>query len=334
MRTWGYFALLIGLLGGATGAAELTGTIAVVNKASNSLSVVDIESATVLGEMPTGRGPHEAVLASDGCRVVVSNFVGGDSLSVFDICKLQPLRTIDLAAHPRPHGMAFVSSDELIATSGPSRTLVRVDIGTGAIKGSIDTTYGSHMVVLAGSNGYSTNVGAGRVTAFTLDSEVAIAQHPVGPRPEAIAVTADGREVWFGNNDAGTVSILDPRTGDLRVVADGFRWPYRIAFTPDERRVLIPDLRGGELRIVPRSGEGPAVTIALPDAVPQGLVVHPSGRYAFQSLNVEDRIAIVDIDRATVTGYLPAGARPDGIVYSPYRHSTGTRENQNTGRDD
>ncbi len=336
MKTWGFFAVLIGLLGGPCSAAEanveLSGTLAVVNKATDSVSVIDVASATVLAEMPTGKGPHEAVLASDGCQVVVSDYVGGDSLSVFDICKLRPLRTIDLAAFPRPHGMVFVgTSDEVIVTSGPSQKIVRVDIGTGRIVGSIDTTYGSHMVALAGSTGYSTNGAADRVTAFRLDSQIAYAQHPVGPRPEAIAVTADGREVWVGSNAAGTVSILDPQTGDLRTIADGFRWPYRIVFTPDESRVLVPDLRGGELRILPRAGDTPAATIDLPGAVPQGLVVHPSGRYAFQSLNLEDRIAIVDLDAARVIGYLPAGSRPDGIVYSAFRHPVDAAQTKTPG---
>ena len=331
MKTWGIIAVLIGLMGGHASSAqanvELTGTLAVVNKATNSLSVIDIASATMLAEMPTGKGPHEAVIANDGCRVVVSDYVGGNSLSVFDICELRPLRTIDLAAYPRPHGMVFVgATDEVIVTSGPSQKIVRIDIGTGRIVGSIDTTYGSHMVALAGSTGYSTNGAADRVTAFTLDSDRARAQHAVGPRPEAIAVTADGREVWVGSNAAGTVSILDPQTGDLRVVADGFRWPYRIVFTPDEARVLVPDLRGGQLRIMPRSGDGPVSMIDLPDAVPQGLVVHPSGRYAFQSLNLEDRIAIVDLEAARVVDYLPAGSRPDGIVYSAFRHPVGTAQ--------
>ena len=304
---------------------SVSGTLAVVNKAANSLSVVDIESAAIIAELPTGRGPHEAILAPDQCRVVVTNYVGGDSLSVFDICTLDALMTIDLAAFPGPHGLEFVASgNEVAVTSERSQQVVRVDIDTGKILGAIDTTYGSHMLALAGQRGFSTNGGADNVTEFTLDTGTAVAHHPVDPRPEAIAVTNDGREVWVGSNAAGTVTVLDPIAQTTRSVATGFGWPYRIVFTPDERRVLIPDLRRERLRIFERASGTELADIDLTGGLPQGVAVHPNGRYVFQALNREDRVAVIDLVSYTVVRYLPTGSRPDGIVYAPVQHRAGS----------
>jgi DNA-binding beta-propeller fold protein YncE len=56
--------------------------------------------------------------------------------------------------------------------------------------------------------------------------------------------------------------------------------------------------------------------IAFPGEGPQGLTLHPDGVHLFLSLSSANRIAIIDIGRREVVGYLPAGNGPDGIGYS------------------
>ena len=88
-------------------------------------------------------------------------------------------------------------------------------------------------------------------------------------------------------------------------------------FTPDQRTVLLPDLRKEELRFLDRATRRELARIPFTGGAPQGIAVTPDGRYAFQSLNAQARVAVVDVASRRVAGHLEAGDTPDGIAYSP-----------------
>ena len=58
----------------------------------------------------------------------------------------------------------------------------------------------------------------------------------------------------------------------------------------------------------------------FPEAGPQGLTLWPDGGTLYLSLNRQDRVAIIDLKTKDITGYIPTGAGPDGIVYSSLVH--------------
>lgn len=84
---------------------DLHGTLVVVNKLGNDVSLIDIASKKVIKSLPTGKGPHELAITKDGKWAVSTGYVGGNSLTVFDVVNAKPVRTISLAKYPRPHGI-------------------------------------------------------------------------------------------------------------------------------------------------------------------------------------------------------------------------------------
>ena len=51
---------------------DLTGTVIVTNKGPSTATVIDVASGRTLATLPTGNGPHEIVISSDGRLAVVS----------------------------------------------------------------------------------------------------------------------------------------------------------------------------------------------------------------------------------------------------------------------
>ncbi|MFE5964461.1 SMP-30/gluconolactonase/LRE family protein [Streptomyces sp. NPDC056463] len=83
--------------------------------------------------------------------------------------------------------------------------------------------------------------------------------------PNDAAVKSDG-SIWFSDPDFGITSDyeghraqseigsnnvyrIDPATGDVRVVADGFGAPNGLAFSADERQLFVSDTRAGFIRV-------------------------------------------------------------------------------------
>ncbi len=129
-------------------------------------------------------------------------------------------------------------------------------------------------------------------------------------------MTPDGAEVWVGSNATGKVSVIDLSTGNVTTAAEGFGWPYRMLFTPDLRTVVIPDLRGNEVRFIDRASHRELGRLSFPNGGPQGITITPDGRYLFESLSGEGRVAVIETATRRVVGHLAAGETPDGVAYS------------------
>jgi DNA-binding beta-propeller fold protein YncE len=300
----------------------LTGTIVVTNKSPSTATIIDVASGRTLATLPTGAGPHEIVLSSDGRTAVVTDYSGqpGRTLTVIDVPAMRVVRTIDLGEYTRPHGIVFLKGDSLVAvTSEQSRHVVIVNVIAGQVRKAIATeNNGSHMVGVTAddTHAYTGNMGSSNVSQLDLRTGKLVRTYAVPAQPEAINVTPDGKEVWVGSNATGKITVINPATGDTATAAEGFGWPYRVLFTPDLRTVLLPDLRNEVLRFVDRATRKEISRLAFPGGGPQGIIITPDGRYVLESMSKQARVAIIDMRTRAVVGYLAAGETPDGIAYT------------------
>ena len=305
-------------------AAGLSGTLIVTNKTPNTATIIDVASGRALATLPTGIGPHEVVVSTDGRVAVVTDYGGPmrRTLTVIDVPGLKVTRTIDLGGYTAPHGIVFLprSADSLVVvTSETTINIIVVNIKTGDVANSV-ATIGQypHMVGVTGdgARAYTGNMRSNTVSEMDLRTGLFTRSWEVPTTPEAINVTSDGKEVWVGSNATGKVTVVDPATGAMVVAAEGVQFPYRMAFTPDLKTAIIPDARGEEVRFLDRATKKELGRIPMPGAGPQGIIISPDGRYAFQSLSTQARVAIIDIASRTVVRQLDAGLTPDGVAYT------------------
>jgi len=325
MRTFTLIPVLA-LCGVATLMAQSTrrGTLVTTNKGASSASLVDLATGRVVAELPTGTGPHEVAVTRDGRIAIVSDYgaqgPGGNTLTVIDIPGKRVLRTVDLGSYTRPHGIAVLPGDTLLAvTSETTGNVVLVRITDGAVLRAIPTGQNtSHMLAVTGDARtiWTGNIRSNTVSELDVARGTTVRMLPVPPQPEAITVSLSGDEVWVGSNTEGVVSVLRTSDGVVETAARGLGWPYRILITPDQRHALIPDYRGGALRILDRATRAERGRVNLTGG-PQGITVTPDSRTAFVALSQEDRVAVIDLESMTIAGYVPAGSQPDGVAFSP-----------------
>src|SRR5262245_271804 len=184
----------------------LAGTLVVTNKTPSTATIIDVRTGRTLATLPTGNGPHEVVLSSDGRLAVVSDYSGqpGRTLTVIDVPAFRVARTLDLGQYNRPHGMVFLAGDSVvIVTSEATGNVVLVNVVNGTISRAIPTQgRGSHMVgVTADARyAYTGNMQSHTVSQIDLRAGTVTKSWPVPNTPEAINVTPDGSEVWVGSN--------------------------------------------------------------------------------------------------------------------------------------
>jgi YVTN family beta-propeller protein len=324
--------------------AASPGTLLVLNKSDNTLSLLDLASKKSLATIPTGVGPHELAVSPDGKVAVVCNYgsqtEAGNSLTVVDVAARKPLRTIDLDKYQRPHGIAWLRGNEVVVTSQASRSLLIVDVGAGAVTGVVATDQdGSHMVALAPAHNraFVANVGSGSVSAIDLKEKRLLANIPTGEGTEGIAISPDQREVWASSRAANTVAVID--AASLKVIAtlESKALPIRVKFTPDGKHVLISNAQSGDVAVFDAdtkreaqrismqaktgesiSGSGPPVgNQRSQNPVPVGILVVPTLSQAFVANTNADTLSVIDLKTWQLVDRLTAGKEPDGLGYSP-----------------
>ena len=319
-------------------AAAPSGTVIVANMGDNTATLLDVASRRVVATLPTGDGAHEVAVSHDGRWAVVSNYgvrgAPGSSLTVIDVPAAIVARTINLGDFKRPHGSAFLPGDSLfVVTSEASRAVVLVNFRDGTVAGSIPTNHpASHMLAMTadGRRIYTSNVADGTVSELDVPGRQFVREFTVAPAVEGIAVTPNGDQVWVGSNQAKTTTVLDSRAGAAVGTLSGFGMPYRLAVTPDSRTVVITDPPNAVVRIVDRATRMDRASVKIPSEgvtdkaefpgspSPEGVILSRDGRTAYVALQGSSRVAVIDIASATVVAYLPTGAGPDGIGYSPF----------------
>ena len=165
-----------------------TGTLVVSNMNDHTATVVDAATGRVHATLPTGEGPHEVAVSRDGRTALVSNYgvrgKPGNTITVIDVARAAVARTLTLAGFERPHGMAFLPGDTLVAvTSEVGRAVLLVDVRDGRVADTLATNgRGSHMLALTarGDRVFTANIPDGPVSALDVSGRDSVRVLPVG----------------------------------------------------------------------------------------------------------------------------------------------------------
>jgi YVTN family beta-propeller protein len=298
-------------------AAELL----VLNKSDSTLSFIDSASGNTIATVPTGEGPHEVELSSDGRLAFVSNYgasVAGKTLSVIDVAARKELKRVDLGELRRPHGLSF-SNGKLYFTVEDSRRVGRYDPKTQRIDWSFETEQGrTHMVIASrdGSTLFASNMGSNTIGVLERGAGDRWTQTliSVGSGPEGLDLSPDGRELWSAHSGDGGVSIIDVAG---KKVIDTFdaktKRSNRVKFSPDGQLVLISDLGGGELLVLDARKRSEKVRIKVGKS-PSGILI-PNNEQAYVAVSGENHVAVVDLKTLGIARTIKTGNGPDGMAW-------------------
>ncbi len=296
----------------------------VLNKAENSLAIVDPATQKVVARIPTGEGPHEIAASSDGKLAVVTNYGAkdpGHSLSVIDLTTQKEIHRVDLGPLGRPHGILFADGEfyftaelnKLIARYDPAANKLDWLLGVGQNR--------THMLVRTKylNEFFTSNVDSGTVTAIEKSSDPSGWKEtniPVGKAVEGIDISPDDKEVWVANAGDGTVSIIEIATSKVIQTFDArTKHSNRLKFTPDGKFALISDPATGELVIVDAATRTITKMLNVGRG-PGGILIVPDGSRAYVALAGDNAVAIIDLHKLEVTGQIPTGQGPDGLAWS------------------
>jgi YVTN family beta-propeller protein len=267
-----------GLAGHAQAAP--TGRLAyVANLRSNTVSVYDPTTDTVVATIPVGSFPFGVAVSPDGSQVYVTDN-GSNTVSVIDAATKTVTATIPVGSLPEP--VAF-SPDGAYAYVG-----VFVSPGVGGVD-VIDT--------------------ATRTVIGTIQ---------VGSEPSGIAVTPDGSQVYVANFVGSSVSVIDAATNTVSatIASAGALTPAAVAISPDGARAYTANFNSNNVSVID-TATNTILALVPVGGGPVGVSLSPDGTRVYVSDEDANTVSVIDSATDTVIASVPVGATPTAVVADP-----------------
>jgi DNA-binding beta-propeller fold protein YncE len=263
-----------GAVAGASGARKhipVSGTVWAVERfdgGPNTLAAFDAASGDVLGVVPLGRRPI-GVTAPRGTGKVYTADERSNQLTVVSKDGLTIVRRIPIG--PLPHHVMASRNGKLVYVG---------EYGTNKV-GVVDTSLDQ------------------RVAEYTASSNP-------GAKTHAVWITNNGKELYAANegsvqSDTGTLSKLDPATGERLWEIPTGRRPSEVLVTPDRKTAYVTIRNDNQVKVYDVSGADPAfLGETFIGVQPDTLQMTNDGKTLVVGLRSIPQLALMDTQTLTV----------------------------------
>lgn len=153
------------------------------------------------------------------------------------------------------------------------------------------------------------------VAAISAQDGNLMASIPTGEGEHAIAFSDDSRNLFVGNTETGTVSVIDPstlqKTEDIPVGGE----PSLLAWSEKSQALYVTDQKTGLIKVIDGRSKKIITTIeAMPGAVE--LAFERTGRFAFLIYPDDDRMQILDAASNRIVQTGNTESRPTQLAFS------------------
>jgi DNA-binding beta-propeller fold protein YncE len=313
--------LLLATLSAFASMSQAGDTLLALDRDGGRLHLIDVDSFELRQTLDVGQAPHE-VLAMPGGRAYVALY--GDQQNVghmlveIDIAQGKVARRIDTSPLLRPHGLVR-AGDNLYFTAELNRAVGRFNPQSGLV----DRVLGigrdiSHMIEIApdGQQLFTADMLSGSVSRIDFRVQQptpALTHYSIGDKPEGLAITPDGRELWVGLNGEGKLKVLDLASGSIVAELAAGSQPARVKITPDGKYALCIDPQQSQLLVFDIANRKLAHTHRIA-GIPLGMVPTADSRRVYSTLVEAGALAEIEIETGKVLRRVELGAVSDGMA--------------------
>ena len=300
----------------------------VVNKAANTLGLIDPDSGRQVATVPeSGITAHEVVASPDGKLAFVPIYgnsgVGqpgtdGSAMDVVDLESRRVIQTIDFGRGVRPHCAVIGPKDGLLyVTTELKQSVTIIDLHTLKIVGEISTGQPeSHMLAISpdGLRGYTANVGPGTVSVLDMAGRKTLSVIPVANHVQRISVSADGRWVFTSDTQKPRLGVISTGANKVERWIDLPGEGYGSAVTPNGAMVIIAIPDRNSVAIVDVKTMQIVKTVGVAPN-PQEVLVRPDGLVAYVSCIQTSQVAAINLSDWSVKLF-DASKGADGLAWA------------------
>jgi len=280
--------LLSAMLGWAGKPAAQNLRLYVGNSRGDDVSIVDLASMKVIGDIKLGDRIHGVAVQPDGKRLFVT-VESDDTLRIIDTTTRQAVGTVKVSG--RPNQIAVTPDGKYVAV--PIRDGDAVDIVDVAKQKVVKSLpiKEPHNALNTGSNRYIfvSSMASHEINIIDLEKMDYSAVIPAGGRPRPYVVSPDGKTMFVAVAELHGFVVVD--VAEKKVL----------------ERVEMPAEHP-----VPRP-----LQYESADTRTHGLALTPDGGQLWISSLLDDCVYIYDVKAKKIVGKVPTGGGPNWLVFTP-----------------
>lgn len=305
------------------------------DQVSNTVSVIDPATNQLLGLIKLGELPPAALLplykgqslvhglgySPDGTRLCVVS-IGSNAITLINTATNKPIKSRYLGRSPHE---AFFTPDgkEIYAAVRGEDYVSVLDAETLEEKARVKTNPGPGMILFRPDGKYAFVPSSFTPELCVIDTaarEVVARVPQASPFSPNLAVSADGKQVWFTLKDSGKTQVMEaaPPFAILGTVDSG----------PITNHVTCVDNAQGhfayvtvgsldEVKVYRRDPPFEQVAVIPTGALPHGIWGSPDGSRVYVGLENEAMTQAIDTMTNKVIATIPVGQLPQALVYVP-----------------
>ncbi|MBT2758800.1 YncE family protein [Mesobacillus foraminis] len=185
----------------------------VTNNEDNTVSIIEMESYSVVTSIPTGKGPHGFRISKDGKWAYVAN-MAEDTISVINLDSLKEEKQIKVGMTPVTTG---VTSDgkEMVTTLNGENNLAIVDLETNKVeKVEVGTWPAQVYIDFHDEFAYVVNQGtkespSNTMSIIALEESKVLSTIETGKGAHGVVISKDNQFAYVTNMFEDTVSVVD-----------------------------------------------------------------------------------------------------------------------------
>ena len=283
----------------------------IANLGSNSVSVVNTATNTVIATVAVGSQPFGVSVSPDGSKVYVAiSDAWSSDVSVINTGSNTVIATVAVGSVPQ--GVA-VSTDgsKVYVANGNSNTVSVINTTTNAVDATIfvGTTPWGVSVSPNGSKVYVANSNSTNVSVINTATNTVSATVTVGSQPRCVSVSPDGSKVYVSNYNSNYISVINTATNTVSAtVGVGFQ-PYGVSVSPDGSKVYVANYSSNSVSVI-NSATNTVTATVMVGTGPVGVSVSPDGSKVYVANNNSNNVSVINTATNTVIATVAVGILP------------------------
>jgi len=222
------------------------------DKSADSIGVLDVAQRKLTGRILAGSDPEEFALSKDGTQLYVSN-EDVKTASVINIATGKVQHIVPVGQEPEgvatlPDGKHFYVTCE----SGGDVFVIDTVSYQAVAQFKVEPRPRSAAFLSAGGIGFIPSESVAKLNVIdTVHSAVLkVITLPEGSRPMSVQLSPDEKTLYVSNGRAGTISVIDTHTYELRSTIKVGTRPWGIAVSPDGKFLYAANGPSNDVSVV------------------------------------------------------------------------------------
>lgn len=225
-------------------------------KDNGIVTVVDLVSSRVIGDINTGGYPNSVTVSPRGYRAYVTDYGRSREgrLHILDIRDRRISATMEVGA-------------------APFRSVV--------------SPFNEYVYVIMG--------GDNEVWVIDPDRQAVLGKISVGKAPDGIAMAPDGKHVYVANSQSNDLSIIDTENMRVQITIPVGKMPFGVAVSPDGKRIFVVNSGARNVSMIPSDLSSLEIATFKVDKGPTDIIVGKDNRTVYVVNELSNSIVVIDV---------------------------------------